>query len=87
MQIFKESLFFKLRTTIQQKTVKPTYLVSINKSTLFQMGFFFFFLTIDQISLLLFLPFTVLATHTHKKKKQQLLLQNINELKWFPRQA
>ena len=24
MQIFEESLFFKLRTTIQQKTVKPT---------------------------------------------------------------
>ena len=29
MQIFKESLFFKLLTTIQQKTVKTTYLVSV----------------------------------------------------------
>ena len=29
MHIFEESLFFKLHTTIQQKTVKPTYLVSV----------------------------------------------------------
>ena len=29
MHIFEESLFFKLRTTIQQKTVKPTYLLSV----------------------------------------------------------
>ena len=29
VQIFEESLFFKLRATIQQKTVKPTYLLSI----------------------------------------------------------
>ena len=28
VHIFEESLFFKLHTTIQQKTVKPTYLVS-----------------------------------------------------------
>ena len=29
MQIFEVSLFFKLRTTIQQKTVKPIYLLSV----------------------------------------------------------
>ena len=29
VHIFEEVLFFKLRTTIQQKTVKPTYLVSV----------------------------------------------------------
>ena len=29
MRIFEESLFFKLRTTIQQKTVKPTYRLSV----------------------------------------------------------
>ena len=30
MQIFEEVLFFKLLTTIQQKTVKPTYLESVD---------------------------------------------------------
>ena len=29
MHIFEEGLFFKLRTTVQQKTVKLTYLVSV----------------------------------------------------------
>ena len=29
MQVFEVNLFFKLRTTIQQKTVKPTYLSSV----------------------------------------------------------
>ena len=29
MQIFEVILFFKLRTTIQQKTVIPTYLLSV----------------------------------------------------------
>ena len=29
VQIFEESLFFKLRTTIKQKTVKPNYLLSV----------------------------------------------------------
>ena len=29
LQIFEESLFFKLRPKIQQRTVKPTYRVSI----------------------------------------------------------
>ena len=29
VQIFEESLLFNLRTTVQQKRVKPTYLVSV----------------------------------------------------------
>ena len=30
MKVFEVILFFKLRTTIQQKTVKPTYLLSVS---------------------------------------------------------
>ena len=29
MKVFEVILFFKLRTTIRQKTVKPTYLLSV----------------------------------------------------------
>ena len=29
MQIFEVILFFKLRTTIQQKTIKPAYRLSV----------------------------------------------------------